>query len=553
MPVPQPRVTGSTQLTHDGRNKFGAVTDGSRIYFNRTNPQGDTLLAQVSLNGGEVLETSSPLRKFAIEDISPDHSQLLAVSRSDDGLPLNSAPVWTLPLPAGSPRRLGITVDGFNSATRWSSDGQHLVFVRGSELWVAGGDGSQPNRIATLEGQPGQPVFSPDNQRIRFTVSDRAAHTYSLWEIRADGSNLQPLLPGWHTPSHECCGIWTPDGRYFLFRSTTHSDSFGDIFVLPDRSGLFHRAASTPLQLTFGPTAFYIIGIIPDGKKLLVGGYQSRGELVRYDPSSKQFVPFLGGINAYTVAFSRDGKHFAYIDALDGTLWMSRLDGSEKVQLTYPPKRASLPRWSPDGSQIVYLSAQLGKPWKMYLVSTQGGAPEELLPTDRVEGDPTWSGDGSRLAFSSGLPTPGQKSDIRILDLKTRQVTSIPGSNDMFSPRWSPDGRYLAALNLEPVSKKLFLYDFQTGKWSDWINDPAGIGYPVWSSDGRSIDFWSAKEIKRTKVGDSRSEDVFSLNSLNIYMIPEFGPWSDSAPDGSRMFLRDASTNDIYALDLDFQ
>lgn len=40
---------------------------------------------------------------------------------------------------------------------------------------------------------------------------------------------------------------------------------------------------------------------------------------------------------------------------------------------------------------------------------------------------------------------------------------------------------------------------------------------------------------------------------VNIYMIPEFGPWSDSAPDGSRMFLRAASTDDIYALDLDFQ
>ena len=553
MPVPQVRVTGSTQLTHDGRDKYGAVTDGSRIYFNLTDTQGDTMLAQVSLNGGEILETPGPLKKFSIVDISPDHSQLLVVSASQEGLPMNSAPIWTLPLPAGSPRRLGITVDGFNAAARWSPDGQHLVFVRSSELWVAGADGSQPTRIATVQGQPAQPAFSPDNQRIRFTISDRAAHTYSLCEIRTDGSNLHPLLPGWHTPSHECCGIWTPDGRYYLFRSTSHSDSFGDIFVLPDRSGIFRRAASTPTQLTFGPMAFYIIGITPDAKKLMVGGYQSRGELVGYDPSSKQFVPFLGGMNAYTVAFSRDGKHVAYADALDSTLWISLADGSEKVQLTYPPDRASLPRWSPDGSQIVYLRAQLGKPWKMFLVSSQGGAPVELLPEDRVEGDPTWSSDGSRIAFSSGPPTPGQKSDIRILDLKTRQVTSIPGSNGMFSPRWSPDGRYLAAMNLEPVSRKIFLYDFQTEKWSEWFSDPAGIGYPAWSSDSRYIDYWSATDSKRLRLGASSSEKMFSLKPLKIYMIPEFGPWSDSAADGSRMFLRDASTDDIYALDLDFQ
>jgi eukaryotic-like serine/threonine-protein kinase len=551
MPVPQLHVTGSTQLTHDGQFKTGEVTDGFRVYFNRSNEQGEVMIDQVSLNGGEVLETSSPLKKFIIRDISPDHSQLLAVALSDSGVPLNDAPVWILPLPAGSPRRLGITVDGFNASSKWSTDGQHLVFVRGSEVWVARGDGSQPKRIATVQGGPSEPVFSPDGQRIRFTIFDKA-HTSSLWEMRSDGSNLHPLLPSWHVPSHECCGIWTPDGRYFIFRSTLHSYSFGDIFALPDRAGIFHRGASTPTQLTFGPIAFYIIGITPDSKKLLVGGYQSRGELVRYDRASKQFVPFLGGINAYAVAFSRDAKHIAYVDGLDGTLWSSRADGSEKVQLTYPPNRVSLPRWSPDGREIVYLSAELGKPWKMSLVPAQGGTPEELLPMDGIEGDPTWSADGSRIAFSSGLPTPGQKSDIRILDLKTRRVTSIPGSDDKYSPRWSPDGRYLAALNLEPVSRKIFLYDFQTEKWSQWINDPVGVGYPAWSSDSNHIDFWSANGIKRVKLGNSSAEYLFGLNSLKIHMIPEFGPWNDSAADGSRMFVRDASTDDIYALDLDF-
>jgi len=550
MPVPQARVTGSKQLTHDGQFKSGEVTDGLRVYFNRTNAQGNVMINQVSLNGGEVLETSSLLKKFVIRDISPDHSQLLAVSMSDIGVPLADAPVWTLPLPAGSPRRLGITVDGFNPAMKWSSDGQHLVFVKRSEVWVAKGDGSEPHRIVSVQGSPTEPAFSPDGKRIRFTIFDDA-HTSSLWEMRSDGSNLHPLLPGWHSPPHECCGLWTPDGRNYLFRSTLHSDNFGDIFALPDRSGVFRRGASTPTQLTFGPMEFYIIGITPDGKKLLVGGYQSRGELVRYDLSSKQFVPFLGGMNAYAVAVSSDGKHVAYVDGLDQTLWISRPDGSERVQLSYPPNHAAFPRWSPDGTQIVFLSAQIGKPWKMFLIAAQGGTPQELLPTEGVEGDPSWSADGSRIAFSSGLPTANQKSDIRIVDLKTRQVTTIPGSDGKFSPRWSPDGRYLAALNLENLSKTLFLYDFQTEKWTEWINDPDGIGYPAWTSDSRSIDFWTARKVKRVKLGNTRADELFSLNSLAIHMSPEFGPWNDSAPDGSRMFVRDASTDDIYALDLD--
>jgi len=555
-PVPLPRITGSTQLTHDGKRKCCAVTDGSRVYFNVSSPAGETLLAQTSLNGGEVLTTVSPANNSLISDISPDHSQLLVTSQAEDGLSLNNAPIWTVPLPAGSPRRLGNAfVNGFGfdaHNTRWSPDGEQLVFVKGSEIWVARADGSRATRVMTLQGQPLTPAFSPDGKRIRFTLADAVAHTAALWEVRTDGSALHPLLPDWHTPSRECCGIWTPDGRYYLFRSTTQANNFGDIFVLPDQSGTFHKSSRVPSQLTFGPLYFSNAGMTPDGRKLLVNGHQQRGELVRYDSSSNQFVPYLGGISAYAVAFSRDGKQIAYINSLDDTLWASRVDGSDKIQLTYPPDRAGLPRWSPDGKQIAYVSSQIGKPWKIFLISSQGGVPDELLPTDTTEGDPTWSADGTRIAFSHGLPT-GQISDLRVVDLKTRQVSVIPGSDAKFSPRWSPDGRYLAALDLENISKKLYLFDFQTGKWSEWVNDPVTVGYPAWSSDSRFVDYWSASNIKRIKVGDSHALNLFSTKSLPLYVTRDFGPWSDNAPDGSRMFLRDVSTEDIYALDIDLR
>jgi serine/threonine protein kinase/WD40 repeat protein len=553
MPAPPPRVTGSTQLTRDGKEKGSAATDGSRIYFTEGDVTGQTVPAQVSLNGGQILQTSSPMRFFQIEDISPDHSQLLIVSGLNEGVPLENGLLWTLPLPAGSPRRLGVTADGFTSySARWSPDGQQLVFTKDSSVWLAKADGSQPSRILSVQGRPSAAVFSPDGKRIRFTMEDPVAHTAALWEIRTDGSNLHPLLPGWHNPPHECCGIWTPDGRYFLFRSTLHSDSFGDIFALRDRTGILQRASSTPTQLTFGPVAFALAGMTPNGQKLLVGGDQRSSQLVHYDPSSKQIVPFLGGMSAYEVAFSRDGKQIAYVDTLDETLWISRADGGDKVQLSYPPDHAALPRWSPDAKQIVYISRQLGKPWKAFLISAQGGTPEELVPGDTTEGDPTWSADGTRIAFSHGLPAGQRESDIRIFDLKTRQVTSLPGSNGMFSPRWSPDGRYMAALDLENISKKLFLFDFQTGKWSDWVDDPESIQYPSWTSDSRSVLYESANGTKRLKVGEAHPEQLFSMRGFPQYFVPEFGPWSENAPDNSRMFLKDVTTVEIYALDIDF-
>jgi eukaryotic-like serine/threonine-protein kinase len=293
--------------------------------------------------------------------------------------------------------------------------------------------------------------------------------------------------------------------------------------------------------------------VLPDlgGRKLFVQGAQPRGELVRYDAASKQFVPFLGGISATDVSFSRDGKWAAYVAVPGNTLWRSRIDGSERLQLTDPPATAVLPVWSPDGTQIAYTSGQAGRPWKIFLVSAQGGSPEELLPENVGEIDATWSPDGSQLAFGRNGRTPGT-IDIQLVDMKTRHVSTFPGSTGLYSPRWSPDGRYLAATAVG--SEKLMLYDFHSHAWSEWVTEAANADYPYWSSDSRYIYYAHfATEnpyCLRVRVGNHHPEELFSLNGLRR-LIWTFGSWSGQAPDDSRLFVRDISTQDIYALDVD--
>ena len=552
LPASQPRITGTTQITNDGFASPGSLvaTDGVTIYFNRDDPVKGGGIAQVSINGGQSAEFSSPLKGAYVVQLSPDHSKLLATTDCSFGADCS---IWSLPLPAGSPRKLGKS--GWSS--QWSSNGKLLVFGQNSELWLAAQDGSDPKKIVSLDkGQLHWLAFSPDSSRIRFTLNDGDANTSAIWEVRTDGSNLHPILPNWHSSPHECCGYWTPDGRYYIFRSTSASElvafmGAGDLFVLRDSSGFFHRSTATPTQLTFGPTRYQIGGFTPDGKKLLVTASEHHPELVRYDPASKNFTSYLGGMPVAFVSFSHDGKSIAYVRVNDGTLWTSHVDGSQQLQLTYPPDRAVLPRWSPDGTQIVFMQAQTGKPWKAVLVPSQGGNPQELLPGPTTEGDPNWSPDSKRIVFSTGLPQgSSSQSDIRIMDLQTHQVLRVPGSTAMFSPRWSPDGRYLAAMDLTPNSKKLFVFDFQTQKWSDWITDPDGIAYIAWAPDSRSMRYDSGIAYKEVKLGNSRPEALFSTGKLNIFLT-ELGPWADNAPDGSRMYLRDTTSRDIYALDVD--
>jgi Tol biopolymer transport system component len=299
--------------------------------------------------------------------------------------------------------------------------------------------------------------------------------------------------------------------------------------------------------------------VLPDltGGKIFVSGSQDRGELVRYDVATKQFVPFLDGISATDLSFSRDGKWVVYVSIPDDILWRSRVDGRERIQLTYPPAFPFFPRWSPDGTRIAYTLMDLGKLWKIFLVSSQGGSPEELLTEKLSQVDPTWSPDGTQLAFGRDADTSGETADIRLVELNTRQITVLPGSKGLFSPRWSPDGRYIAAVSIEG-SKTLWLYDVRAQKWSPWFTDQDGLTNNQWSADSRYIyydtliynDTASANpSCRRIKVGEHRPEQLFSLKNLRRY-IRGYEPWSGQAPDDSRIFLRDESAEDIYALDV---
>src|SRR5664279_4037122 len=127
-----------------------------------------------------------------------------------------------------------------------------------------------------------------------------------------------------------------------------------------------------------------------DGHKLFVVGRTFGGEAVRYDAKAGQFVPYLGGISADSFSFSKDGQWVAYVTYPDGALWRSKVDGSERLQLTYPPSGlfppgyARNPHWSPDGKRVIFVEIQTDSTGKAMEVSADGTSLHAWLPADQV-------------------------------------------------------------------------------------------------------------------------------------------------------------------------
>jgi len=540
-PLPAPKIIGSTQITNDGLAKGTVVTDGSRLYFSESS-EGHFVLSQASTSGGETAEIATPFRNIYLADISPDHTQLLVGAYEGTAF---DVPFWTIPLPSGSPRRVA---DLTASSAAWSPDGRQLVYTKGSELYLANADGSASRLLLKTQGIAEDARFSPDGRRIRFTVIEQNRLTGTIWEVRADGSLPHVLFPGWRTPPEECCGQWSPDGRYFFFLSGQGSSR--DVFALEDRPSFFRKASRAPAQLTAGPLQFNSVTPSSDGRKLFVQATHARAQLVRYDAKSKQFVLFMSGISATDLAFSRDGEWVAYVTVPEGNLWRSRIDGSERLQLTNSPTQALLPVWSPDGKRIFYEDYSPGKLGRALSVSSQGGSPEELLPSEGGAVDFNWLPDGNQLIFANGPMYPAVS--IKIYDFKTHLLSPFPGSDGLFSPRLSPDGRYLVALSQD--SSTLMLYDFRSQEWTKWLTERGNIAYPTWSKDSTYIYFdnflTDRPTARRVKLGQSQSEELFSLAGLHRYNGTPSGTWGGLAPDNSRLYVQDLSAQEIYSLQL---
>jgi Tol biopolymer transport system component len=452
-----------------------------------------------------------------------------------------------------APRPLG---DIVAQEARWSPRGDQLLYSNGRELRLARNDGSQSRIVASLKGVVHSPEWSPDGRAIRFTLDSsvegagNVENSRMLWEVAPDGTHAHALFPDWAGYATES-GVWMPDGKHFVF--TAGQRDARDLWAVGQKRRLFEMGSPAPVRLTAGPMKADFANPSADGRRIFFLGELIQGQLVRYDRNSQQWTSYLKGLAATQADFSGDGKWIAYVRCPQGSVWRIALDGGERLQLTSPPLVALNPRWSPDGSQIAFFGARAGEAPRLYVVPAAGGAIRQLTggkDGSSADEDGNWTAGGTSLVFGASFGDRSvderQRLALETINVKTQQISKLPGSEGLWSPRLSPDGRFIAALG---SGNRTWLYNLETRTRTKLTT--IGSGWPSWSRDGEYVYFEDnpGHDWCRVRIKDGKMERVMSLTGLT--MPAASLSWVGLGPDGSPISTQAVGGTEIYALDLE--
>jgi dipeptidyl aminopeptidase/acylaminoacyl peptidase len=541
--APPLRIVDRSVVLEDADGIEVRFARGDRLYYAR----GDLLFSLVPGRAGSERPEFDASSAFTVVDLNATATDYLALLEETSEL-------YALPT-SGQPIEIGKA--RCRTGAAWSPDGRRVACADEKRLDVLSADGRSaltlpsPPAIRMISGLE----WSPQGDRIRFAVdnANRDRRADEMWEIRADGKGLRQVLSGFRIVPHETGGRWVLGGRFFVFQSV--ADWRTDLWVLGERRAVFDWSGAEPVALTQGPESFGGgQAVSPDGGTLYATGYLRRGELVRYDRSTGRFVPYLGGPSAVSLTYSPDRRSVAYISFPEMKLWRADADGRNALPLVHAPVEMKGAAWSPDNRWIAFASRLESEHVKIFLLPADGsGAPRAISREDKEQGNPSWKPDGRQLCYGDvpthyGIPDGGEA--LHIYDLETGRVSDVPGSEGLWTCRWSPDGRYIAGVRIGLDSRQMMinLFDTKLGTWRGLTN-AHHVNEPTWSRDSQFIYYdtegQSPATLRRVRITGGAVEEVASFEHY-----PRATQWSGLTPYDEPLVLHEAGSAKLYALKL---
>ena len=446
-----------------------------------------------------------------------------------------------------------LSPQGYDPA--WSPDGAWIAYSTegivdprrrslDAEIWrIRIADGAR-EKISRQDAV--QPSWSPNGQRIAFWGLRGRTSQRVVWTMPAAGGEAVPVTDG---STIDWNPVWSPDGAHLYFVSDRNRSMTLWRVRIDESSG---QVLGEPEDLTTPALWSGFLSISSDGRKIAYATREGKANCERtsFDPATGRTSGVLEPMTqgSRIVRFcdvSPDGQWLVYDTALpQEDLHVIGADGQRGRQLTDDVARDRVPRWSPDGSRILFYSDRGGQEdYQAWSVRADGGDLRQLTAIEDMVYDALWSPDGRRILVTTDR---GAAMIDLSLPLEQRRPQPLPNAVQdglSFTPwSWSSDGRRIAGeVQKQSVRLGLALYSFDTGR----VERLAASGIlPVWLRDGRLI-YLDGGKLFLLDPATRRTSEVLAPppNTNSIFRMV-----SVSSDNRSLFFLRSSDEGDIKLL-----
>jgi len=235
---------------------------------------------------------------------------------------------------------------------------------------------------------------------------------------------------------------------------------------------------------------------------------------------------------AYTVSMADSAK-----DKRNTDIWMVSWDGHQTVQLTHTPESESMPRWSPDGKYLSFVSARMGNAMaQIWLLDRRGGEAKQITHLKGDLDEYVWSPDGKQI-----LLTMKDQDFSDTASTKTRKPYVI----DRYHFKEDITGY------LDNRHTHLYLFDVQAEKLDTLTKGQFDESAPAWSPDSKRIAFVSNRTADPDKNDNT---DIWLMNAEKGASLQQVTTWPGSdtrpmwSPDGQSIAYLQSSSNEAFTM-----